>query len=418
MADTEREEEKIQLRAFELWQAAQADRGKLLFPRSYYELEARKELDALKEKQTTKRPLRRFAAWWETTIIEKWLEDIAFLLKNAALLDIVNLVAGVTIIISLITFLVNERQRRNAEVYQAWQVITAAYDQSGSGGRKEALEFLNSEQRRFPWFWLKWKRQSLSGLAAPKAFLVKIQLPQASLDRANLQEASLSLANLQEASLSLANLQEASLNRANLQEASLSLANLQKASLSLANLQEADLRLANLQEADLLQANLQKADLSEVNLQEAGLGPANLQEASLNQANLQKAFLFSAHFQEANLNQANLQEASLSLANLQEANLNQANLQKADLRLANLQEAVLEAANLQGAFLVSTKNLTNSQIKSACFWERAIYEASRDKTKKEWTVDKKANQKFIEQLKQDKSSDPKEKPDCSKWEPK
>lgn len=180
-------------------------------------------------KRPTKRPLRRFAAWWETTPVEKFLEDIVFLLKNAALFDIINLVAGVTIIISLITWLATERQRRNAEVYQVWQVITAAYGQSGSGGRKEALEFLNSTPRRFPLFWLKWEKESLAGLAAPNAYLRRIQIPQASLLRANLQGADLSGANLQLANLKQVNLPLADLSGANLQKSSVSEANLQKA---------------------------------------------------------------------------------------------------------------------------------------------------------------------------------------------
>ena len=288
-----------------------------------------------KKISTDKRPIRRFAAWWETTCLEKCLEDVAFLLKNAALLDIINLVAGITIIISLISWLATEKQRRNAEIYQAWQVITAAYEQSGSGGRKEALEFLNSEPRRFPLFWLNWERQSLAGLAAPKAYLVGLQL----------QGADLVGANLQKANLFMANLQEANLVEANLQEAVLFMANLQEAVLRGANLQKADLRGANLQKADLFIANLQGADLAE--------------------------------------------------ANLQEANLFRANLQKADLDNA--------------------ENLTRVQIKSACFWEGANYKSEWNREMGGYIPLERDNTEFIEELKKDKSSDPKNPVDCSYW---
>ena len=299
-----------------------------------------------KTKSPSKRPIRRFAAWWETTAIEKLLEDISFLLKNAALLEIVNLVAGITIIISLITWLATEKQRRNGEVYQAWQVVTAAYNQPGSGGRKEALEFLNSEPRRFPWFWLKWEKQSLAGLAAPKAYLRGTELQQAYLVQANLQDAWLEMANLQKVHLEGANLQNAWLPQA--------------------NLQEADLRGANLQEAELAKANLQEAEL------------------------------FKANFQEAKLWQANLQEASLWKANLQEAYLVQANLQETNL--------------------VEVEKLTSKQIKSACYWEKAMYKGEWNHEKQSFVAIEPDNTKFIEELKKDKSSDPEEPIDCTFWE--
>ncbi len=338
-----------------------------------------------KTKFSAKRPIRRFAAWWETTTIEKFFEDISFLLKNAALLEIINLVAGITIIISLITWLTTEKQRRNAEIYQAWQVITAAYNQSGSGGRKEALEFLNSKPKRFPWFWKEWEKQNLEGLAAPKAFLPKIKLQKAELFKANLQQAALIEANLQEANLEAANLQEAELFKANLQKAYLFEANLQK--------------------AELFGANLQKAYLFGANLQEAALSGANLQEANLGGAKLQKAWLIKA----------NLQKAGLIKANLQEANLREANLQKAYLREANLQKAGLWGANLQEAYLVDAEELTSEQIKSSCFWEKAIYKGEMN-DEGNWVAIEPDNTNFIEELKNDKSSDPKEPINCKIWE--
>ncbi len=184
--------------------------------------------------------------------VEHPLEKGLAFLKSLAILEILGILGNITIVIALITFIATEKQRRDAEVYQAWQVITAAYEQPGSGGRKEALEFLNSEPRRFPLFWLKWKRKSLVGLAASKAYLVGIELQQAHLALANLQEAFLRFANLQQAYLGSANLQEADLGSANLQEAYLGSANLQEARLGSANLQEAYLGGANLQKADLV----------------------------------------------------------------------------------------------------------------------------------------------------------------------
>jgi uncharacterized protein YjbI with pentapeptide repeats len=231
--------------------------------------------------------------------IEGCLEILLDWLKSLAFLEILQLMGNLSIPFAAVIFVAYERQQRNAEVYQAWQVITAAYDQPGSGGRIEALEFLNSEPRRNPWFLLKWEKQSLAGLAAPKAYLAKIQLPEASLVNANLQEAILWEANLQGASLWQANLKEAQLFKAELQEAGLQRANLQGASLWQANLKEAQLPGANLQKAQLQGASLEKAELQGVNLQEAQLYEAKLQEASLEKANLQGADLREARLQGA-----------------------------------------------------------------------------------------------------------------------
>ncbi|WP_178378129.1 hypothetical protein [Chroogloeocystis siderophila] len=89
-------------------------------------------------------------------------------------LEIIQLVSNLSILSTAIFVIFNEHQQRNTEIYQVWQVITAAYDQPGSGRRSQALEFLNSTPRRIPWFWLEWEQQSLAGLASQKACLVNI----------------------------------------------------------------------------------------------------------------------------------------------------------------------------------------------------------------------------------------------------
>ena len=95
-----------------------------------------------------------------------------------------------------------------------------------------------------------------------------------------------------------------------------------------------------------------------------------------------------------NLSEAYLREAILFRANLWGANLREAYLREADLR-----EAYLERAYLGGA-----RNLAPKQIKLACDWETAIYKGNESE-----------NTKYIEELKKDKPSDPKEPPDCSTW---
>ncbi|MFM6375142.1 MAG: pentapeptide repeat-containing protein, partial [Microcystis panniformis] len=116
----------------------------------------------------------------------------------------------------------------------------------------------------------------------------------------------------------------------------------------------------------------------------------------------------------ANLNRANLR-ANLWEANLNGAYLNRANLIGANLYVANLNGANLNGAYLFGANLNGAEDLYPEQIKSACFWERAIYtEAKWDKDTKLWVAeDPKANQREIDKLKRDKNSDPRNPIDCN-----
>ncbi len=97
------------------------------------------------------------------------------------------------------------------------------------------------------------------------------------------------------------------------------------------------------------------------------------------------------------------------------ANLENANLENANLNFAYLNLAKLNGAYLNFAYLINAKYLTPSQIKSACNWQKAIYKGNWnwDKKNYQWTIDEKANTKYIEELKQDKASDPEEPVNCS-----
>ena len=158
--------------------------------------------------------------------------------------------------------------------------------------------------------------------------------------------------------------------------------------------------------------------LAGLKLENTNLLGANLQQAYLKWANLQQAVLKLANLQQAVLESANLQQADLFSANLQQVVLESANLQQASLFRANLQQASLKSANLQQAILVEVQNLTPEQIKSACFWETAIYKGEYDDVKEAFVVIEPDNTDFIENLKKDISSDPEEPIDCSDWEKK
>ena len=134
--------------------------------------------------------------------------------------------------------------------------------------------------------------------------------------------------------------------------------------------------------------------LAEADLSGADLALAILSGADLSGADLSGATLSSAYLKNARLFKVKLSEAFLIGTDLREA----------DLREANLRGAKLEGANLRKADLTGAEYF-REQIKSACFWQQATYLEYKN-----------ANKRFIEELKKDSASDPKEPVDCSLWE--
>ncbi|MDJ0678697.1 MAG: pentapeptide repeat-containing protein [Xenococcaceae cyanobacterium MO_167.B52] len=182
------------------------------------------------------------------------------------------------------------------------------------------------------------------------------------------------------------------------------------------NLSGANLIDANLSDANLSDANLNFVALNFANLNRANLSGATLFGATLNRADLDRANLSDANLNRADLDHANLSEANLNGADLDHATLFDANLNGATLNGANLNRVNLNFANLNFANLIEAKNLTPSQIKLACYWEKAFYKGSWDNENGEWVVDQKANQEYIEELKKDQSSNPKEAAYCIHWQ--
>ena len=171
---------------------------------------------------------------------------------------------------------------------------------------------------------------------------------------------------------------------------------------------------------NLSHASLEFADFADANFADANLADANLRSTDFYRADLENTDLEDANLAYTNLHQANLEAADLEEArlfdvDLHSANLESANLESATLKFANLADANLEEANLENTNFIRVKNLTNSQIKSACNWDKAVYKNNWDDNKRIWIADDKANQQYIEQLKQDKASARKQSPDCSKW---
>ena len=362
---------------------------------------------------------------WHTTLfashrpliqLEKrvW-EPLLVWANNQALLSLLGVIGNVGLIIAVITYVASEKQRRDAEVLNAWQTLTSAHGQAGSGGRIQALEFLNASpganwRRKFPWFCAPhpvcvWSRESLAGidLSVELSDLAGDDTKNSSTELSDLKLLSL-LPSTGDATKSGAtefsnidiirskhsskyrykfqtsetprivylkgiHLPKADLENANLQHADLKEANLRDTDLEKANLRDTDLEKANLQGAFLWKANLQGTNLKDANLQGTNLKDANLQDANLRDANLQDANLWGANLQDANLWGANLQYTTLRDVNLEGADLRNVNLEGADLRNVNLEGADLENANLQGA------DLENANLQGAFLWRANLQRA-------------------------------------------
>jgi len=192
-------------------------------------------------------------------------EPILAWVNDQAVLSLLGVIGNLGLILAVVTYIGSEKQRRDAEVLNAWQTITSAYGQAGSGGRIQALEFLNASpganwRRKFPWFCAPlnlclWAPENLGA--------INISVPGESNERVylggiNLKKAYLREANLEGADLREANLEGADLGGANLEGAYLGEANLEGAYLIGANLEGADLGGAKLEGAILCRTTLPK----------------------------------------------------------------------------------------------------------------------------------------------------------------
>ena len=174
----------------------------------------------------------------------------------------------------------------------------------------------------------------------------------------------------------VAYLREVNLSGSILTDSNFTGAQLERAVLIGADLTRVDFSRAALDGADLSHATLRRTTLSNVSLLNAGLSRANffeadLFDASLVGANLAGAFLCAADLSGANLVGAALTEADFSLRARPPASrldvvgdsrvLDLRDESGADLSLTRLIEA-----DLSGADLSQARNLSQSQLDSAC----------------------------------------------------
>jgi len=177
-----------------------------------------------------------------------WLECgmdwVSYWLSRWRFLEVLGYLERFGVLVAVIFYFGESRDRLKQKHYQAWQVINSAQGRGGNGGRIEALEELNADG------------VSLVGVDLSSAFLQGVKLKKATLARATFDEA-----DARDAELAGADLENASMRSANLRGARLEGVELQGS-----DLYDADLNGAQLSGADLSGTNLENADLRDADL--------------------------------------------------------------------------------------------------------------------------------------------------------
>lgn len=206
---------------------------------------------------------------WPFVALEAGLEWLVHRMRRWALLKFLQLIAAFSVVVGVVSYLRSADERERQGHFEAWQVISAAYGQRGSGGRHEALEALNRDG------------VSLMGIDLSGAMLADVRLPGARLaysilDSTIFDGATLTGTQLVGSSLEGASLVAAEITGGDLGEARLRGAYLQRAVLDGASLTGADLTGAHLMRASLRNAVLFCADVKRAQLQMVDLRGANL----------------------------------------------------------------------------------------------------------------------------------------------
>jgi hypothetical protein len=217
----------------------------------------------LRTKPLTWKRRREFvhARWLLPFIYVEWLAETAvFWLKRSAFIELVGIVAGLSVILAAWQYVRDADERTKAKEFQAWQVINLAHGKGGSGGRIAALRDLVADG------------VDLSGIDLSKAWLQGLSLEGATLTYSTFDTADLRNANLAHTNLMVSSAKGASFYGANLREANISDGTYQGALFTSAQLCEmhasstdfrnADFRASNLYGAWILSSDLRGARLS------------------------------------------------------------------------------------------------------------------------------------------------------------
>ena len=143
--------------------------------------------------------------WLVPFIAIEWVWAwLAYWLSGWAFLEVLEYFGTLSVLLAVVSYFSESKDRIKQKHYQAWQVINSAQGKGGSGGRIDALEELHADG------------VPLVGVDVSDAFLQDIDLSRANLLRANFRAADVRGGNLNSAQMQYADLASASLRDANL----------------------------------------------------------------------------------------------------------------------------------------------------------------------------------------------------------
>ena len=132
---------------------------------------------------------------------------LAYWLSGWAFLEVLEYFGTLSVLLAVVFYFSESKDRIKQKHYQAWQVINSAQGKGGSGGRIDALQELHADG------------VPLVGVDVSRAFLQDIDLSRADLLRANFRAADVRGGNLNSAQMQYADLASANLRDANLRNA-------------------------------------------------------------------------------------------------------------------------------------------------------------------------------------------------------
>ncbi|HET6246175.1 MAG TPA: pentapeptide repeat-containing protein [Tepidisphaeraceae bacterium] len=187
--------------------------------------------------------------WAKPFVYFDWVSAyIAWHLSRWSLLKVLAYAETFSVLIALIVWVAEAKERRQQKHYQAWQVINTAQGKGGSGGRVDALEQLNDDH------------VPLVGVDVAEAFLQDVHL-----EKARLRRSIFRAADMRNAHLGKAEAADAIFTSANLRGADLRNADLSGSTLVDSDLTDADMGAANVHGVNFDRADLRGADLSGIN---------------------------------------------------------------------------------------------------------------------------------------------------------
>ncbi len=408
--------------------------------------------------------------------LENLLDGLHRRLRMMAIFPILEQLAKLSIVVGLAVFITECTSRGDERIahklrtqYEAWNIIkTHNVEDSSNGGRQEAIEYLSekgldlSGMNLSNAYLTRIKLNQTSTISKTFNMIFNTKRKPRFL-RTNLENALVFEGDLSKVNLRFSNFKQAVLYKVKFNSSDLDRANFEEARVQGTNFKNTSLRCTNFLNVEHLKAEqVKKAKEESWKLaiynskfveEKLGLQKRNMLDVDLLDDDGYKETInkykdlkeFNRNFYCYNFHVDNIyiekkkknefkklkgrfeefkevvkndfRDADFRYAYLNYLDLSKANLENANLSNAYFTETILKSSNLRGANLFKTRNLNLDEIKLSCNWDEAIYtEANWDEEQLKWIAKNgEANQKEIEKMKNDHSSDPQEPPNCNEW---